>query len=79
MASTIESARVMLQLHVLHEKISTWSLCLCIPSCVEGFVMVMMCTCSYFEYIFIRKVAGVFSHKDFPKVNHGVYCACLFM
>ena len=36
MASATESARVDAALHVLHEKISTWSL-LCIPSCVEGF------------------------------------------
>ena len=70
---------LMLQLHVLHENISTWSL-LCIPSCVEEFdVMVMMYTCSYSEYIFIRKVVGVFSRKGFPGVNHGVYYACLFM
>ena len=34
-SSTLESARLMLQLHDLYEKIST--LYLCIPSYVEGF------------------------------------------
>lgn len=37
------------------------------------------CTCSYYEYIFSRKVVGVFSHKGFPKVKYGVYYASLFM
>ena len=47
--STLESARLMLQLHVLNAKISTWSLCLCSPSFVEGLMsMVMMYTCTYY-------------------------------
>jgi hypothetical protein len=50
-----------------------------IPSFFKGFIfMVMMYTCSYYENIFIRKVARVFSRKGFPKVKYGVYRAYLF-
>ena len=37
--------------------------------------MIMMYTCSYFEYIRKERLMAFFSRKGFPRVNHGVYCA----
>ena len=69
----------MMMLLLLHEKISTWNLSLCVYPHWLGFdvhghdVLVLI-----MKYIFVRKVAGVFSRKGFPRVKYGVHCACLF-
>ena len=58
---------LMLQSHVLHEKMSIGLSCV-YPNLWKGLMyMVMMYTCSYSKHNFIRKVVVVFSHKGFPQ------------